>query len=195
MAGFSRKWTRKVRLIARGRVWKAVCQSHQSVNMKQGEGSSQTAMLWPDTDYKLTLIGLQPMAIRPLNLLFSQQTGCCLQELPPTPMTLRGEQVRPTATLAGTTSPKSVVSKEAVLSEAWVTELQHWTGPVLHEYEIPEDVLRRAVSTPVARRTGALGGRPRAIRCPLVSEGRALTAAAEAVMMARTVVNFMLLIV
>jgi len=45
--------------------------------------------------YKLIMIGTQPMATRPLKLLFSQQTGSALQELLPTPMTLMGEQSIP----------------------------------------------------------------------------------------------------
>lgn len=87
-------------------------------------------------------LGEQPTAMRPLKLLFSQQTGWALlqknksidtvdiieeahQLFPPTPMTDRGLQLRPTAVLCGTTRPRRLMMRLAVLSLAWVTELQH----------------------------------------------------------------------
>lgn len=46
--------------------------------------------------------------IKPTTALFSQQTGLALQEFPPTPMTLMGEQLAPIRTLR---SLKTIPSK------------------------------------------------------------------------------------
>jgi len=74
---------------------------------------------------------VQPIAMRPLKLLFEQHTGFCEQEFPP-PMMEIGEQVKPTATLGPTTMPRSPIRRAAMGLFAWVTVLQHWIGPVLH---------------------------------------------------------------
>jgi len=86
----------------------------------------------------LMLIGEHPIATRPLKLLFSQHTVCEAQEPGPKPAVLRGEQVRPTATVGPTTRPTSDLTKSCTCELAVVTELQHWTGPVLQELLIPE---------------------------------------------------------
>jgi len=80
------------------------------------------------------------------------------------PTAERGEQVRPTATSAGTTRPRRPMRSAATGSLACVTELpkfsserqlrkkeervdaQHWTGPVLQELEMPEGWLLRAAT-------------------------------------------------
>jgi len=142
-------------------------------------------------DQRLMLIGVHPMATMPLKLLLSQQTGCCEQEVPPTPIMVRGEQVSPTWVLpAKPTIPRSPRRRAATGLLALSTELQHWAEPVLQELEMPEGPLLFAAATGVARRAGGFGGRPRARRSPLVSEGLASTEAAAATITARRVVNF-----
>jgi len=73
------------------------------------------------------LIGVHPILIRPLKLLFSQHTGCWAQFAPPaTPIAVIGEQVRPTRTSTPwTTTPNRARTPAAAGSEADETELQH----------------------------------------------------------------------
>lgn len=74
------------------------------------------------------------MEMRPPLLLFSQHTVCAEQALlPPTPMTDKGEQVRPTPTLPPRTIPRRPAMSCASGSFEVVSVLQHWTGPVEHE--------------------------------------------------------------
>jgi len=137
------------------------------------------------------LIGEHPIAMSPLKLLFSQQTGCAEQLLPPIPMMERGEQVSPTRTPAGTTIPRRpsrTATRGLVLV---VTVLQHWAEPVLQELGVPDGLFLRATSTGVARRVGGRGGRPRAKRSALVSEGLDSAEAMAAASTATRVVNFM----
>jgi len=131
------------------------------------DGSESTS------NQRLIVIGEHPIAMRPLKLLFSQQTGCCEQELPLSPMPEIPEHSRPTRMLAGSISPRSSARRPTSELLESATELQHWIGPVLQELEMPEGLLLRAADTPVARRTGGRGGRPRARRSAFVSEGLA----------------------
>ena len=58
-------------------------------------------------------------------LLFWQQTGWELQEVPPTPTALMGEQVIPTSAVkSDTTTPRRPRSKEAALELAYNTEVR-----------------------------------------------------------------------
>jgi len=87
---------------------------------------------------RLTLIGEHPMATTPSNLLFSQHTVCAVHDPLLKPKTVRGEQVRPTATSGPTMTPKSPSILSRMSEFAVVTELQHWTGPLLQELVMPE---------------------------------------------------------
>jgi hypothetical protein len=167
------------------------------------------------------------MLTRPLKLLFSQQTGCCVlryqsqfghigycmrrryQLAPlPVPTAEMGEQFVPTLVPAGTDKPSrdNMVSTSLPLPHC-CTELQHWTGPVLHwlpPLGVPEGeprlapkkhedkhyiCTRHVQNSPkdgVPRLAGPLGGRPRAMRWALVSAETTVAAAARA----KTYVNF-----
>jgi len=140
----------------------------------------------------LMLIGEHPIAMRPLKLLFSQQTGDAEHSLLLRPIRVRGEHVNPTeVSPAKPTIPRSPMRREATGLLAVVTELQHAIDPVLQELEMPDGLPLRAAATGVARRAGGRGGRPRARRSPLVSAGLDSTEAAAAARTATTVVNFM----
>jgi len=87
---------------------------------------------------RLTLIGEHPIATRPLKLLFSQHTVCDVHDPLLKPKAVMGEQVKPTATSGATTRPMSPSIKLRTFWLALVTELQHWTGPLLQELLMPE---------------------------------------------------------
>jgi len=77
---------------------------------------------------------VQPILMRPLKVLFWQQTGLALQEAPdPIPTTEMGEHPRPIGTLTPPrTMPKIPRRPETkLLLDDW-TELQHETDPTLH---------------------------------------------------------------
>jgi len=80
---------------------------------------------------QMPLIGEQPIAIRPLKLLFSQHTGCDEHDVPPKPKPI-GEQFEPTETPLPRMMPKAPAFSWTFVSSV-VTELQHWTGPLLQE--------------------------------------------------------------
>jgi len=71
------------------------------------------------------LIGEHPTAMRPLKLLFVQQTGCDEQVVPPVPRIVAGEHVKPTTTSGPRTSPRSPRRRAATGLSAVVTLLQH----------------------------------------------------------------------
>jgi len=89
---------------------------------------------------RLTLIGEHPIATTPLNLLFSQHTCCAVHEPELKPKAEIGEQVKPTATSGATITPMRLSIILRTPEFAFVTELQHWTGPLLQELEMPEGV-------------------------------------------------------
>jgi len=135
---------------------------------------------------RLMLIGEHPIATRPLKLLSSQHTGCDVHDPLLKPMAARGEQVKPTATSGATMTPTSPTIRSRTDWLALVTELQHWTGPLLQELLMPEGCPLLAPYTGVAprlRRTGGKGFKPNAKRLALVfratSEDVAETAVAK----------------
>jgi len=69
----------------------------------------------------------------PLNELFSQHTGCAVQLVPLTPITVRGEQVTPTCPVTPDTTTPRRPRRVATLGELadW-TELQHCWSLTLH---------------------------------------------------------------
>lgn len=70
------------------------------------ESSSQNPILSPEDDYGLT------------KELFSQQTACELQEAPPTPMTVRGEQVSAANTLRSLRTTPSKPRRAVIFGES-----------------------------------------------------------------------------
>jgi len=73
------------------------------------------------------------MATSPLKELFSQQTGCAVQDVPLMPTPVMGEQLKPTrASTLLTTIPRRPSSVAAAGEDADWTELQHCWLLTLH---------------------------------------------------------------
>jgi len=103
-------------------------------------------------------MGVHPMAMIPLKLLFSQQTVCWVQLLPP-PTILIEEQEIPTMTVKSwRTMPRRPRRSPATGLEALVIWLQHCTSPLLHELPGAVTVLPGAVTVTVVVTGG--GGPP-----------------------------------
>jgi len=114
-------------------------------------------------------MGVQPRATRPLNVLFSQHTGCALQSVPLTPIMVRGEQVKPTwAVTPARTTPRrpSRVETPGVdddwteLQQCWLLTL-HWDKAVWVAVVVTVTVFV-AVGLVVGEATARRGKRARA---------------------------------
>jgi len=110
----------------------------------------------------LRLMGVQPRATTPLKELFSQQTGCAVQLVPLTPITVRGEQVTPTWPVTPLRTIPRRPSRDVTEGEdADWTESQHCWSLTLHWDKVVAVAV--AVTVMVFVEAGVVVGEPHGV--------------------------------